>query len=65
METKLSIKEIEPIKNEIGFHSMLATPSVRRSGGLALLWKDTIMVDPQTFSLYHIYVHVTVPYKEH
>lgn len=62
--TKLSIQEMEPIKNEIGFHSMLAVSSVRRSGGIAFLWKNTITVDPQTFSLHHIDVHVTVPLQE-
>ena len=55
---------MEPIKNEIGFHSMLAVSSVRRNGGIALLWKDTITVDPQTFSLHHIDVHVTVSIQE-
>lgn len=64
METKLSIQEMETIKNEIGFQSMLAISSVRRGGGVALLWKDTITVDPQTFSLYHIDVHVNVSHQE-
>ena len=64
METKLSIQEMELIKNKVGFHSMLAILSVRRSGGIDLLWKYTITVDPQTFSLYHIDVHVTVSLQE-
>lgn len=64
MEMKLSIQEMEPIKNEIGFQSMLAVSSVHRSEGFALLWKETITVDPQTFSLHHIDVHVTVSPQE-
>ena len=45
METKLSVTEMIPIRDELGYRSMLAVPSLRRSGGLALLWKDDIMVD--------------------
>ncbi|KAK9995825.1 hypothetical protein SO802_020511 [Lithocarpus litseifolius] len=37
---------------------MFVVPSVRRSGGLALLWKDDITVDTQTYSLNHIDVKI-------
>ena len=64
METKLSIQEMEPIKNEIGFNSMLAVLSIRRSGGIPLLWKNSVTVDPQTFSLNHIDVYISAPLQE-
>ena len=50
METKLTVREMESIKSELGFFSMLAISSKGRQGGLALLWK----IDVQTYSPYHI-----------
>ena len=61
MEMKPLIQEIDPIKNEIGFNSMLAISSIRRSGDIALLWKDSITVDSQTFFLNHIDVYILAP----
>ena len=37
METKLTVREMEPIKMELGFPSMLAVSSEGRKGGLAML----------------------------
>ena len=37
METKLTVREMEPIKMELGFPSMLAISSEGRKGGLAML----------------------------
>lgn len=34
---------------------------MRRSGGLALLWKNEVVVDTQTYSPNHIDVHVSSP----
>ena len=45
METKLSVREMEPIKSELGYPSMLAISSEGRKGGLALLWKAEVVVD--------------------
>lgn len=64
MEKKSLIQEMDPIKNEIGFNSMLAVPSIRRSGGIALLWKDFVTVDLQTFPLNHIDVYISTPMQE-
>ncbi|KAK9992170.1 hypothetical protein SO802_027155 [Lithocarpus litseifolius] len=61
METKLSVSEMQPIKAELDFPSMLVVPSVRRSGGLALLWKNEVVVDTQTYSPNHIDAHVSSP----
>ena len=54
METKLSIREMEPIKTELGYPSMLVVSSERRKGGLALLWAAEVVVDTQTYSPNHI-----------
>ena len=54
METKLSIHEMEPIKTELGYPSMLAVSSEGRKGGLALLWATRVVVDTQTYSPNHI-----------
>ena len=45
METKLFVREMEPIKSELGYPSMLAISSEGRKGGLALLWKAEVVVD--------------------
>ena len=45
METKFSVREMEPIKSELGYPSMLAISSEGRKGGLALLWKAEVVVD--------------------
>ena len=60
METKLSVNDMILIRDELGYRSMLAVPSVRRSGGLALLWKDDVTVNAQTYSLNHIDAKIMV-----
>ena len=59
METKLSVQEMIPIRDKLGYCSMLSVPSMRRSRGLALLWKDEVTVATQTCSLNHIDVKST------
>ena len=59
METKLIVSEMQAIKTELVFPSMLVVPSVRCSGGLVLLWKNEVVVFTQTYSLNHIDVHVS------
>ena len=61
METKLTVSEMQAVKTELEFPSMLVVPSVRRSGGLALLWKNEVVVSNQTYSPNHIDVHVSSP----
>ena len=58
METKLTVHEMEPIKSELGFSSMLAVSSEGRRGGLALLWKTDVVVHTQTYSPHHKDVQV-------
>ena len=40
METKLKVSEMQSVKTDLEFPSMLVVPSVKRSGELALLWKN-------------------------
>ena len=58
METKLTDREMEPIKRELGFYDMLAVSCSGRRGGLALLWRADVTVDTQTYSPNHIDVSV-------
>ena len=60
METKLTVREMESIKLEFGFSSMLVVSSERRRGGLAMLWKLDVVIDTQTYSLHRIDVQVLV-----
>ena len=60
-ETKLLVSEMQPVKAKLDFLSMLVVPSVRRYGGLVLLWKNEVVVDTQTYSPNHIDVHVSSP----
>ncbi|XP_050290338.1 uncharacterized protein LOC126728582 [Quercus robur] len=59
METKFNVEEMVEIKRKLERSQGLVVPSVRRSGGLALLWKESLLVDVQTFSPRHIDVIVT------
>ena len=44
METKLTVSEIQSVKTDFEFPSMLVVPSVKHSGGHALLWKNEVVV---------------------
>ena len=54
METKRSLEEMKWIQNDLPYRCMFVVPSVRRSGGLALLWMEEIDLHIQTFTLNHI-----------
>ncbi|KAL4625527.1 hypothetical protein ACB092_05G032900 [Castanea dentata] len=58
METKLTDRQMKPIKTEQGFYCLLAVSCNDRRGGLALLWKEEVTVDTQTYSPNHIDVIV-------
>ena len=60
-ETKLTIREMEPIKAELGFQSMLAVSSDGRRGGLATFWKAKVVLDTNTYSLHRIDAQVLPP----
>ena len=61
METKLKVSEMQSVKRELEFPSMLVVPSVNRSGGLALLWKNEMVVSTLTYSPNHIDIHISSP----
>jgi len=61
METKLTVREMEPIKAELGFQGMLAMSNEGRKGGLALLWKTEVVIDTNTYSPHHIDTQVLIP----
>ncbi|XP_075650201.1 uncharacterized protein LOC142620776 [Castanea sativa] len=58
METKLTDREMKPIKMELGFYGLLSVSCNDYRGGLALLWKEEVTVDTQTYSPNHIDVNV-------
>jgi exonuclease III len=58
IETKLDVKRMEKVRASVGFQYVFTVPSKGRSGGLALMWKDSIEVRVQTFSQHHVDVHV-------
>ena len=54
METKQSVSEMKQIQAGLPYRSMFMVPSIRRNGGLALLWMEEIELHVQTFTLNHI-----------
>lgn len=45
METKLQKEKMERIRHILGFPNMFVVDCVGKSGGLALLWREEIIVD--------------------
>ena len=54
METKFNVEEMVDIKRKLERIQGMIVPSVRQSGGLAFLWKESVVVDVHTFSPRHI-----------
>ena len=54
METKQSVAEMRWSQAELPYRCMFAVPSIRRSGVLALLWKEEIDLHIQTCTLHLI-----------
>ncbi|XP_075659089.1 uncharacterized protein LOC142628952 [Castanea sativa] len=59
IETKFEVLEMARIKRKLERHQGLVVPSVKRAGGLALLWKSSMKVEVQTYSPRHIDAIVT------
>ena len=59
METKFDTKCFEYIRLRLGFFGCFVIPSLGRSGGLALIWKDDANVTISNFSQHHIDLHVS------
>ena len=60
MEVKVGKAYIERIKNKLQFEGMFSIESVRRGGGLALLWKEEEWVKLVSYSTNHVDVEVTI-----
>lgn len=58
METKLDREWMENIRDQCGFKHGIIVPSIHRSGGLVLFWKDDIKVNLLKYSLSNIDVKV-------
>ncbi|XP_059451003.1 uncharacterized protein LOC132181787 [Corylus avellana] len=54
METIMGKTKMERIRRRLGFPNMLVVDCVGKSGGLALLWTETIEVEVQNYSSRHI-----------
>ena len=53
-ETKLKSSSAERVRIMLGFENCFAVDRVGRSGGLMLLWKDTIQFTLGSYSRFHI-----------
>lgn len=53
-ETKQSMEEMRRLQDDLPYRCMLAIPSIRRCGGLALLWMEDVNLHIQTYTLNHI-----------
>ena len=54
METKQSMDKMRRLQADLPYRCMVPIPSVQRSGGLALLWKEKMDLHVQTYSPNHI-----------
>ena len=58
METKLDVREMELLRVKLRFKYCFAVPSLRRSGGLAVLWNDPAQITIRNFTHNHIDSHI-------
>lgn len=54
METKQSVEEMRNIKEDLQYHAIFTVPSLGRSGGLVMIWKENVDLHVQTCSQNHI-----------
>ncbi|XP_042964610.1 uncharacterized protein LOC122298825 [Carya illinoinensis] len=59
LETKCSKSKVEAVKQLIKFDNCLVVDSVGSSGGLAMMWKNSLEVQLINFTRWHISVMVT------
>jgi hypothetical protein len=62
METKINHIQMERLRIKLGFSCKLAVDSVGTSGGLGLLWSDSVDIRLLSFSSFHIDVQV-IPHR--
>lgn len=58
METKCSKNKMETVRIRMGFEGLFVVEAKGHSGGLALLWKESGLVDIQNYTRMHINVVV-------
>jgi hypothetical protein len=58
LETKLDSGRMEGVRIKLGYDNVFSVPSLGRSGGLALLWKNEAEIIIQNYSQHHIDAHV-------
>ena len=49
VETKQFVDEMKKLQDDLRYQSMLAVPSIQKSGGLAMLWKEEVNLHIQTY----------------
>ena len=54
METKQSVEEMQRLQADLPYRCMLAVLSIRRCGGLTLLWMEDVNFHIQMYTLNHI-----------
>lgn len=54
METLCNKSKLDLVKNQLGFSGLFVVNCLGQSGGLALLWKNTIELDIKGYSRNHI-----------
>ena len=54
METKRSVIEMKQITDDLPYQRVFVIPSVGRSGGLAMIWKEEVNLHIQTYTQNHI-----------
>ena len=54
IETKFDVTEMDGVKQKVERQQGLVVSSIRRAGGLALLWKNSLQVDILSYSPGHI-----------
>lgn len=59
MEIKQSVAEMRRIQADLPYRCMVVIPSVRRRGGLALLWIEDVDLHVQTYSPNHMDALIT------
>lgn len=59
IETKCDISRVEAVKRLLKFENCFAIKNFGKSGGLALLWRDAVIVAVQSYSRWHIHVEAS------
>lgn len=65
IETKLSSRRCKDLRCKIGYYGCLPVGCRGKSGGLAVLWKEEVIIDIKNYSNYHIdmTVNFSIPFR--